>query len=133
MCLTNCGGRPPEEDRVFWKVVSERTRQGPYFRKVYTPGQTVNACWFPKLARKWWGLDKERDTYDGGVIHVYTTEITALSAAHHMNNFTFRDPDEVYTSPLVPFTVIEVKCRPEHWIAWGYLDEAAYTQVEVLT
>lgn len=59
----------------------------------------------------------------GGVIHVYT-DLQAAQAVVHK-----RLPDWPVLSQNM---VIEVKCRPEHFVAMGEDHEAAYTQVEVL-
>ncbi len=134
MCLfANHEIPAPTEDKVFWKIVSKKNRSAPFFRKKYICGTTVVASWPNRFSRWLHGLNTKKQEYRRGVLHVYTTEEAALSSLRWFNGYHFADPDGVYDHPLLPFMVIKVLCKPEHFIAFGDGHEAAYTQVEVLT
>lgn len=128
MCLYVVFKPSPTEEMVFYKIVGAEDRLGPWFPKAskhYTPGAVVRAD--PVLGdiiQPVKECDKSGESefaVYGGAIHVYSSPVSAGM-----------DVRVRLWHRAQQFKVIKVKCKPEHFVAWGFFNEAAYTEVEVL-
>lgn len=121
MCLLVDRSRSdrPTGPKIFYKAILKRGRGSLYFNTPYEPGAVIKAS-----GVLWSDETKNSGPINAGAIHVYTSKLTAL---HRAALYT------AMTESRVPTMVIRVECLPEHFIAWGVGEEAAYTQVRVLT
>lgn len=131
--------------RTYYKVVTEKTRL-PFFYPgsgiAYKKGLIVKGYKEPDEYMWSWFRDRKY-TYEiwnyairSGAIHVFTDLREAealLCMANTQPSFLslWVEQHRVF-GELPKFELISVKCCPEHWLAYGTQQDAAYTEVEVL-
>ena len=139
--------------RTYYKVVTEKTRL-PFFYPgsgiSYKKGAVVKG--YEEHRESYWSSNwkwiRNREYVGGnfgvpvirdGAIHVFTDLREAealLCMANTQPSFLslWVEQHRVFGEfgELPKFELISVKCRPEHWLAYGTQQDAAYTEVEVL-
>lgn len=140
MCLyVDSHKEPPGEPLVFWKIVTHPDRKPPRFafkRKslVYSKGTIIRAEPIDEPLVKRFSPSDMGEVH-GGVIHLFQNEQKARSYELCLD-YDITIDNRRWLAPYVwrgvDFTVIRLKCLPQHWIAWGMDGDVCYTQVEVL-
>ncbi len=133
MCLyPNFEKDAPTRTKVFYKVVTARGRYTEYYPTKYPVGEVIVAK--PRdLAGHYRDLVVDRrlrwnHVVYGGAIHLYATKKRADNAVNYRE--TLRRIYGKRNNPIL--MVVRCRCRPRHFIAWGFDGDVAYTQVEVL-
>ena len=121
MCLLVDPTRTDKPNRplTYYKVILQEDRRGLYFNKLYSVGSVIKAS-----GLLWSDVDKSKGQINAGAIHVYTSR---RQAEHKSILYS------TMTEGRIPSMVIEVECLPENFVAWGVGEEAAFTEVRVMT